>query len=290
MVELNFDASSLRDWMASVGLLRIVSDMSEARIQWRLARGRYRPVVRDAPDKLAERCAQWVADNRAAWHLAGAPHDEFDAQFWRAHAIKAKGLEAPLWCALMSDAVMRQDHTRPQATALKFGFGGEKSGKNWLPRMRKFLNGAVTSDHFERLLRGERDESMAGDICRWDPACHREHAYRAKAPTADKMSQDQTINALAVIGLTSCPSAPRRGQLVTPLVTGKQEFTWPVWTDALRIADLEAALCCGWAWPTVRARWWIDQVFYVARGEFGELREPELSAEMPVGSREQISA
>jgi hypothetical protein len=228
-----------------------------------------------------------VANNRAAWQLAGTPHDEFDAQFWREHAIKAKGLEAALWCALMSDAVMRHDGERPQATALKFGFGGEKSGKNWLPRMREFLNEAATPDHLMRVLRGERDEGMGEDICRWDPACHREHAYRAKAPTADKMRQDQTINALATIALTSFPSAPRRNQLVTPLVAGREEFAWPVWTDPLRIADLEAALCCGWTWPTVSARWWIDQVFYVARGE---MSEPVASAQTPVGSREQIFA
>jgi hypothetical protein len=287
MLELDFDALSLRDWMAGVGLLRIVSETSDAPTQWRLERGRYRLVVLDDRDRLAERCAEWVAHNRAAWQLAGAPHDEFDAPFWREHAIKANGLEAALWCALMSDAVMRRDGTRPQATGLKFGFGGEKSGKNWLPRMRRFLNGTVTAGDFQRLLRGERDEGMGEDLCRWDPACHREHAYRAKAPTADKMRQDQTINALAAIALTSCPSAPRRGHLATPLMAGKQEFAWPVWTDPVRLADLEAALCCGWSWPTVKARWWIDQVFYVARGE---LREPEVSAPAPTGSRERVIA
>ena len=212
--------------------------------------------------------------------------NEVGAQFWGENASKASGLEAELWCALMSDAVMRSDGTRPQATALKFGFG-EKGGKNWLPRMRRFLNGAVTTDHFERLLRGERNEGMAKDICRWDPACYREHAYRAKALTADKMRQDQTINALTAIALASCASAPRRGQLVTPLSVQKEEFAWPVWTDALRLADLEASLCCGWAWPTIRARWWIDHVFNVARGA---LREPEVSAQTPVGSRLAIMA
>ena len=152
-------------------------------------------------------------------------------------------------------------------------FGSEKGGKNWLPRMRRFLNGAVTTDHFERLLRGERNEGMAKDICRWDPACYREHAYRARAPTADKMRQDQTINALAAIALASCPSAPKRGQLVTPLCVQKNEFAWPVWTDPLRLADLEASLCCGWTWPTITARWWIDYSFYIVPGS---LREPEV--------------
>ncbi len=286
-LELDFDASSLRDWMAGVGLLRIVSETSDGRMQWRLDRGRYRLAVLDAPEDLTERCATWIVENRSAWYLAGAKHDEFDAAFWREHAAAATGLEAALWCAFMSDAVMRQDGKRPQATALKFGFGGETSGKNWLPRMQKFLSGAVTPDHFQRLVRGERNEAMAQDICRWDPACYREHAYCAKAPTVDKMRQDQTINALTTIGLASCPSAPRRDQLATPLVVSKREFAWPVWTDAIRIADLEAALCCGWVWPTTKARWWIDQVFYVARGE---LREPEVSSEKRVGSREQIVA
>ena len=60
-------------------------------------------------------------------------------------------------------------------------------------------------------LRGERNEGMAHGICRWDPGCERDHAYRAKAPTDDRMTQDQTINALAVIGLAKAALSARQG-------------------------------------------------------------------------------
>ena len=114
---------------------------------------------------------------------------------------------------------------------------------------------------------------MKGEICRWDHACERDHAYRAKAPTKDRMTQDQTVNALAAIGLASCPSAPTGRGLVTPLVERDGIF-WPVWLEPLRIADLDAVLCCdrtSWTWPTMRGRRWVSNKLYCfARGELCE--------------------
>ena len=142
--------------------------------------------------------------------------------------------------------------------------------------MREFLSGAVTDNHIARILSGNRDENMGGRICRWDPACERSHAYRAKAPTKDAMSQDQTINALAAIGFASCPSAPTARGLATPLVYGRSTIRWPLWTDKIRLADLEAAICCGWVWPTMELRRWLSgKLFCFSRGE---LREPKVSA------------
>ena len=88
----------------------------------------------------------------------------------------------------------------------------------------------------------------------------------------DKMAQDQVINALAAIGLASCASAPNRRGLVTPLIEDKT-VQWPIWTDPLRIFDLEAALCCGWEWPTMQSRRWLSGKLYCFSR--GELREPK---------------
>jgi hypothetical protein len=125
---------------------------------------------------------------------------------------------------------------------------------------------------------------MQGPICRWDPVCERDHAYRAKDPSKDPMAQDQTINLLAAVGLASCPSAPGVAgkRLLTPLVF-QPTLRWPLWTDALRIADLEAALCCEWTWPTMSGRRWTsDKLYCFSRGE---LREPEAPTPNPRGSR-----
>src|SRR5262245_35828207 len=102
---LDLDPSSLRDWLASVGLLRIVSETTEAgRLVWRAIVGRYRLIVESAPDDLAQRCAAWVAANRGAWQFAGKQNVDFNAGFWREHAVGTTGIEAALWCALASDA------------------------------------------------------------------------------------------------------------------------------------------------------------------------------------------
>jgi hypothetical protein len=275
MAGLNLDPSSLRDWLAAVGLLRLVSETTSAgQLQWCLHHGRYRLFVQSVPDNFAERCAGWVESHRAAWTFAGKANVTFDADFWREQAQASAGLEAALWCAVASDAVWHRSSEKLQASVLEYGHGG--GHQDWLASMRAFLSGAVTVDHFARVLRGARDERMPGPICRWDPACERNHAYRAKAPTKDAMTQDQTLNALATIGFASCPSAPSQSGLVTPLVTSGNVLRWPIWTDALRLADLEAALCCGWRWPTMEARRWLSGKLYCFSR--GELREPQASA------------
>jgi hypothetical protein len=271
---LDLDAANLRDWMASVGLLRLISETTTTgRANWRHDGGRYRLELHDAPADLADRCAAWVAEHHEAWHFADHKNVTFDAAEWRAHSQAAEGLEAALWCAVASDAVWHRSKTKLQASALEYGHGG--GHQHWLASLKGFLIGAVGASDFIRILEGRRDEQMKGTICRWDHACERDHAYRAKAPTDEKMTQDQTINALAAIGLASCPSAPTKRGLMTPLVDANGVL-WPVWLDPLRIADLEAALCCVWHWPTMRGRrWYSGQLICFSRGE---LREPQVIA------------
>jgi hypothetical protein len=269
----DLDAANLRDWMAAVGLLRLISETTpRGRLVWRGEHGRYRLELRDVPPDLAERCAAWVKESRAAWRFADRANVDFGAEVWREHAREAEGLAASLWCAIASDAVTHRSGTKLQASGLEYGHGG--GWQHWLTSMRSFLEGnAVTAEHFARVLAGGRDDDMKGKICRWDHACERDHAYRAKAPTNDKMTQDQTVNALAAIGLASCPSAPTSHGLVTPLVERDGIF-WPVWLEPLRIADLDAAVCCdrtSWTWPTMRGRRWLSNKLYCfARGELCE--------------------
>jgi hypothetical protein len=116
----------------------------------------------------------------------------------------------------------------------------------------------------------------AGRVSRWDPDCDRDHAYLASAPADEPVVQDQTINALAAIGFASCPSAPSARGLVTPIVNERNVLRWPVWPIPIRLADLEAALCCGWSWPTMEARRW--HAGELIRFSRGELREPKASS------------
>ena len=284
MSELYFDPSSLRDWMAASGLLRLVSETTEVgKLQWKLLDGRYRLFVDGAPEDLADRCEQWAKTNRKAWTFAGKDNVNFDASFWREHSVAATGVEAAVWCAVASDAVWHRSGDKLQASGLEYAHGG--GHQDWLASLREFLMHAVTAKDFARVLSGKRDETMTGNICRWDPACERSHAYRSKAPTKDPMTQDQTINALAAIGFASCPSAPTDYGLVTPLIADRNTIRWPIWTEPIRTADLEAALCCGWSWPTMEGRRWLSGKLYCFSR--GELREPEASGVLPGGSRRQ---
>ena len=278
MPELDFDPSSLRDWMAAAGLLRLVSEATdEGKLQWRLVHNRYRLYADSVPDDLATRCELWVDEHRGAWGFAGKDNVNFDASFWREHARLASDIEATLWCAVASDAVLHRSRDKVQASGLEYAHGG--GHQDWLASMREFLSEAVTANDFARILKGERDETMEGSICRWDPACARSHAYRSTAPTNDAMTQDQTVNALAAIGFASCPTAPTEHGLLTPLISERNVVRWPIWTELIRIADLEAALCCGWHWPTMEARRWLSGKLYCfSRGEF---REPQMSAALP---------
>jgi hypothetical protein len=191
---------------------------------------------------------------------------------WREQALAATGIETELWCAVASDAVWHNDGKKLKASGLEYAHGG--GHQHWLASLREFVTGSAASEEqFARVLSNHRDENMPGRICRWDPSCERDHALRAKAPSKDPMSQDQTINTLAAIGFASCPSAPGEHRLFTPLVGARGHIAWPIWTDPLRLADLEAALCCGWTWPTMEARRWLSGKLYCFSR--GELREPE---------------
>lgn len=271
MHETDLDPSSLRDWMAAVGFLRLVSETTATgRGHWAIIANRFRFVIADAPETFPQLCSQWLAEHRSAFEFGGADNVDFDDAFWRQHATAARGICAELWAAIASDGVWHYNGKKLQASRLEYGHGG--GHQDWLGSMRGFIARGVTPEAIATLLRGEREEGMARGICRWDPGCERDHAYRAKAPTDDRMTQDQTINALAAVGLASCPSAPTRSGLATPIADRHGALNWPVWTEPIRIAELEAALCCGWTWPSMHSERQLSGKLY--RFLPGRLREP----------------
>src|SRR5215207_9044188 len=102
----DLDPANLRDWMAAVGLLRLVSETTDTgRLVWRRESGSFRLQMHGVPDDLATRCAVWIKTHRDAWAFAGLKNVDFDATTWRRHAAGADGIEAALWCAVASDAV-----------------------------------------------------------------------------------------------------------------------------------------------------------------------------------------
>ncbi len=271
MHQPDLDPASLRDWFAAVGLLRLISETTATgRGHWDIIANRYCFVIAGVPEQFPELCSKWIGDHRGAFEFGGANNVDFDDTFWRRHATAAQGISAELWAAVASDGVWHYRGKKLQASGLEYGHGG--GHQHWLASMRGFITRGVTPEAMASLLGGERDEGMARGICRWDPRCERDHAYRAKAPTDDPPTQDQTINALAAIGLASCPSAPTRNGLVTPIVDRHEALNWPVWIEPLRIAELEAALCCGWTWPTMRSERLISDKLY--RFLPGRLCEP----------------
>lgn len=270
---LELDPANLRDWLAAVGLLRLISETAEdGALYWRLNNGRYRLVLETVSDNAVEAWSAWIAKHRGAWHFAGRQNVDFDGTYWRNQALTAQGIELALWCAIASDAVWHRNGKKLKASGLEYAHGG--GHQHWLTSLGGFLGErSVAIAQLKRIISGAKEESMEGPICRWDPACERDHALRGKAPSKDPMTQDQTLNALSAIGLTSCPSAPGSRGLLTPLVRERGRIVWPLWTDRLRIADLEAALCCGWTWPTMQSRRWLSGKLYCFSR--GELREPE---------------
>ena len=308
------DPLNLRDLMAAVGLTRLVTEMGDGATMWQRERGRYRLCLLDAPDDFAECCAAWVRACGPTFAFGGFNNVAFDAAAWRERAGPATGIEAALWCAVASDGVASEKKAKVgegpalRAPALEYAQGG--GHVHWLSGMAAFLGHGVSGSagkpgaalapgDFARVLAGEQWPSLSASewdalereggprrprelaMCRWDPAVERSHALRGRAPSGDKFLQDQTVNALAAIGLASCPSAPRQGGLATPLVVGGDRrvarLRWPLWSEPLRLATLEATLAAGPArwrrWPTVEARrWYPGKSPAFARGA---LREPE---------------
>ena len=179
----DLDPSSLREWLAAVGLVRLASETTiDTSLVWQRHGGRFSLVIDNAPDDLAVRAASWIAANKSAWTFADRKNADFDAGFWRAQTQPetetgtATDLEQTLWCAVASDGVPHRSGDKLQASRLEYAHGG--GHQNWLASLRAFLAVPITAADIARVLAGEHNHRMAGEICRWDPGCERAHAYR----------------------------------------------------------------------------------------------------------------
>src|SRR4051812_10346816 len=138
----DLDPANLRDWMAAVGLLRLVSETTgSGRLVWRREPGSFRLHMEDVPDDLAILCAEWIKTHYEAWSFAGLNNVDFDAATWHRHASKADGIKVALWCALASDAVQHRSGKKLQARGLEYGHGG--GHQHWLASMRGFIQRGV---------------------------------------------------------------------------------------------------------------------------------------------------
>ena len=160
---LDLDASNLRDWFAGVGILRLLSEVSDAgRTRWDLSTGASRYQIIDPPLDFSERAARWMDERRSAWQFAGLQNVNFGPDVWREHALPATGIEVSLWCALGSDAVLHRDRKKIQASVLEYGHGG--GWQHWLASMSSNIAVFDVRD-LERVLDGKRDDGMACEIC-----------------------------------------------------------------------------------------------------------------------------
>lgn len=290
----NLDPLNFRDFLAAVGLTRLVTDLTPGSTAWRLKSGELAFEIHGVHvDDFAQTIVGWMKTNCQAFDNTGLQNvSDVDPAKWRALADVDNELQSSYWAAVGSDGVPhskagKADWSRLAASPLEFAHGGGQT--HWLENMALFLGlggeasqGSELSElDFLRVLQGRASASRGSldpeqesnppsnmrrrvwKTCRWDAAMERDHATEAIEPAKNRLTQDQTVNALATIGFTSFASGPEKNTLSTPLVvnlrtSGGTALIWPLWTTSLRLPALEAALAIGrraWRrWPTVQGR------------------------------------
>jgi hypothetical protein len=247
-----FAADDLLGWIAAVGALRLLSEVTggAARLSWRRHGGGWRLVALDVgePAVVAGRAHAWLSHAASAWDWGGFDDVSFAPGAWTTAAQTSEGLAAELWVALGSDGCVRRDG-RLEASRLEYAQGG--GHQHWLASLRgavrRVAEGAVTAADLGRVLWGGWRREDLGLVCRWDWRCERDHALMAADPTSREMlmRQDHAATVLAAVGLASLPTAPTGRGLVGALAGQDDGETvcWPIWEVPLGIADVEALVC-----------------------------------------------
>ena len=85
----------------------------------------------------------------------------------------------------------------------------------------------------------------AGGNVRWDPAADRNYALMAKNPNDDGTSVDAPLEWLAFRGLPLFPTLPRGSRVFTTAVQGRGDemsFSWPLWSVSASVEAVRSAV------------------------------------------------
>ena len=243
-----FDADDLMSWIAALGALRGLSEVTDdqARLRWRHEAGAWRLVaqVPDDPDHLAAEVWAWLCRHADAWAWGGFDNVVMELAIWASHANAADGLAVELWAALGSDAC-RHRKGKILASRLEYAQGG--GHQDWLASLRgavqKLTDHRAGAEEVGRVLWSPWRRQDLHLVCRWDWRCERDHALMAVDPAKGmKVQQDNAATALAALGLASLPTAPGQHGLRGALAAVDDGATvrWPIWTVPMGTGDVEA--------------------------------------------------
>jgi hypothetical protein len=148
-----------------------------------------------------------------------------------------------LAAAMASDAVTDQTEA-PGVTPSLFSFSNKQSGKCLL---KDFLNCAATVTEQSTLNTLTRCDANREDVTtlRWDPTEQRSYAMQWGDPgdRRNRVSADATLNAMAFVGFAAFLSMPiGRSLASTGFGRGSGEWSWPIWSPALRLDVVRSLL------------------------------------------------
>ena len=254
------DGSNLLGFLAAIGTLKAVSDMSPGadwRMRWTNETGPWRPVLDGAttaePDDLVAELADYLAgaSNQA---LGIAENLNIPAARFRGWAQEAQDAAGPddrryadyIAAFGCENAVARHKKEEPpiQDTFLRTMSGA--GHQHFLGTMRK----TVADTGAEQLRRSlfepwQRSDKKLG--LRWDPAEYRPYALRWNNPSKEDATTERGANRLAIEALPLLPTAiDRTDDLQTTGFTQRRghgtRISWPIWIYAINIATVASVL------------------------------------------------
>lgn len=238
------DGSNLLAFMASLGALRLLElgrPTSKPRLRWE-HRGVWTPILEtdlsqaELVDALAAAArvmamepALAIGDN-IKLTVGGFRdlRDRFDTAPDRTESLRWLAAFASDACV---DAHSKDAHLEDTELRTMQGAGHQ----HFLKSIRANL-AAVTPEDLEADLLAAWRYDRKGSPLRWDPADDRQHAYRWRDPSADKLGVAAGALALASAALPAFPAMPtRRGLQTTGFVPsrGGPLVTWPIWSPPM---------------------------------------------------------
>jgi hypothetical protein len=263
-------------FMASLGLLRLLSQRSStARIGF-LSDGSFHPFVElpaieDLPALVAEDAA--LAGRRNDWLLEyeklekkgarvvadlKAPPHAFETFVDRCIELWSNGDgEAAAFAASFGTTVALDGKGNTKPTAFHF----TAANQEFLGSVEA-IRESVTADWAKRSL-FEGHAVKPGSNLRWDPSAERNWALMADNPNEEGTSVDAPSEWLGFRGLPLFPCFPVGSRITTTCVDGRGDamrLTWPLWSLPASLETVRSVLQLDWAGPAAERS---------ARGIFG---------------------
>lgn len=234
-------------FMASVGLLRVITKHSDAARLGFLADGSYRPFIEGVDERLDTLVAKDASESAGPqpWRLSyGKQEKRGETQvedlkpppsIFRTHLegsvaawVKGDG-EAAAYCAsyATSTAVDGKGNTKPTA------FHFTAANQQFLGAIEA-IRASVDEDWANQALFTGAATRHGGNV-RWDPASDRNYALMAENPNSDGTSVNAPLEWLAFRSLPLFPTVPIKARVLTTAVSGRGDdmaFSWPLWNVA----------------------------------------------------------